>query len=207
MTTTATTAIPALPATPPDSLLIDRYLPAFDARLVEHRLIDAEPGTTWQALCALDLMRVHSPLLDLAFWVRGLPERLRGVEGPPPATLRLGDAGPSPLPGWVSLGIAAPHEIALGAVGRFWTPTIQWHPVPADEFATFAEPGWGRIVASFSLRDYGVRRTLATYECRTAVPDETSRRAFRRYWTVIRPFVGHIMRVTLSTLAADTMAS
>ena len=67
----------------------------------------------------------------------------------------------------------------------------------------FAEPGWGRIAVSFSLRAYGERRTLATYECRTAVPDAASRKAFLRYWTLIRPFVGHIMRATLHTLATD----
>ena len=150
-------------------------------------------------------MTVHSPLLDAAFWVRGLPARVRGREVPPPATLRIGDGDAAPLPGWVSLGVAAPHEIALGAVGRFWTPSIEWHPVPAEEFPGFTEPGWGRIAISFSLRDYGARRTLVTYECRTAVPDESSRRAFLRYWTIIRPFVGHIMRVTLQTLASDSV--
>jgi hypothetical protein len=206
MTTVETAAArPALPASAPDSLIIDRCMPQFDVRIVEHLLVDAARRDTWDALCALDLMQVHSPLLDAAFWVRGLPARLRGREVPPPATLRLGDADDSPLRGWVSLGIAPPHEIALGAVGRFWTPSIEWHPVPADEFASFAEPGWGRIGVSFSLRDYGERRTLASYECRTAVPDDPSERAFLRYWALVRPFVGHVMRVTLQSLATHAV--
>ena len=108
------------------------------------------------------------------------------------------------MPGWVSLGLVPRHEIALGAVGRFWTPSIEWHDVPAAAFPTFAEPGWGRIAVSFSLRDYGARRTLTTYECRTAVPDAESRKAFLRYWRLIRPFVGHIMRATLQTLVTTT---
>lgn len=198
-----TSPVLALPKVSVDSLIIDRCLPDFDARLVEHRLVDAELGAAWDGLCDLDLMQVHTPLLDAAFWVRGLPARIRRVHVPAPATLRLGDADQgSPLPGWLSLGVMPRHEIALGAVGRFWTPSIEWHDVSAAEFPTFAEPGWGKIVASFSLRGYGERRTLATYECRTAVPDVTSRKAFLRYWTLIRPFVGHIMRATLHTLSA-----
>jgi hypothetical protein len=198
------TPVLALPEGSVDSLIIDRCLPDFDARLLEHTVVDADHGATWQALCDLDLMQVHTRLLDAAFWVRGLPARLRHTDVPPPATLRLGDAETGrPLPGWVSLGIAPRHEIALGAVGRFWTPSIEWHDVSAAEFPTFAEPGWGRIVASFSLRGYGDRRTLATYECRTAVPDAESRKAFLRYWTLIRPFVGHIMRATLQSLATN----
>ncbi len=194
----------ALPEQSVDSLIIDRCLPAFDARIVEHVLVDVDRAAAWDALCALDLMRVHTPLLDAAFWVRGLPARLRHVDVPPPATIRLGDAAAAPMPGWVSLGLAPRHEIALGAVGRFWTPSIEWHDVPAAAFPTFAEPGWGRIAVSFSLRDYGDRRTLATYECRTAVPDAASRKAFLRYWRLIRPFVGHIMRATLQTLVTTT---
>lgn len=196
------TPVLALPGASVDSLIIDRCLPDFDARIVEHVLVDAEHGATWDALCDLDLMRVHTPLLDAAFWVRGLPARLRHVDVPPPATLRLGDPG-APLPGWVSLGLVPRHEIALGAVGRFWTPSIEWKDVSAEAFPTYGEPGWGRIAVSFSLRGYGDRRTLASYECRTAVPDAESRKAFLRYWTLIRPFVGHIMRATLQSLVAD----
>jgi hypothetical protein len=39
-----------------------------------------------------------------------------------------------------------------------------------EEFAAFAEPGWGRIAAGFSLLPYGTARTLVSYEARTAIP-------------------------------------
>ena len=45
--------------------------------------------------------------------------------------------------------IASETGIALGAVGRFWTPSIEWHDVSAAAFPTFADPGWGRIAVSF----------------------------------------------------------
>jgi hypothetical protein len=102
------------------------------------------------------------------------------------------------------------REIAFGAVGVFWTPDIQWNQaVDSDQFATFAEPGWGKIACNFTTFDYGESRTLLTYECRTAVTDAESRRKFLRYWTLIRPFVGHIMGATVRTIReqAESTAS
>jgi hypothetical protein len=42
-----------------------------------------------------------------------------------------------------------------------------------------------------------------SYEVRTATADPDSARRFARYWTVIRPFVGHIMRAALTAVRAD----
>ena len=49
---------------------------------------------------------------------------------------------------------------------------------------------------------YGAHRTLLTYECRTQTTDADSRQRFLRYWWLIRPFVAHIMRATVATIAA-----
>ncbi|MFI5054750.1 MAG: hypothetical protein ACHQDE_10340, partial [Acidimicrobiia bacterium] len=67
-------------------------------------------------------------------------------------------------------------------------------------FAAFAEPGWGKIAADFSVVAHGERATLLTYECRTATTDPESHRRFMRYWWIVRPFVGHIFRATLATI-------
>jgi hypothetical protein len=191
------------PAPGAESLLIDDALPRFDVTRREHLVVDADVPTTWAALLATDLMDVHTPLLDAAFWVRGLPARLRsGQPAPVPPSLRLD--GDVPLEGWLALGRREGRELALGAVGRFWQADITWRTLAdAAEFAAFEEPGWGRIAAGFSLRPYGTARTLVSYEARTAVPDESSRRRFVRYWELVEPFVGHIMRATLRTVAAD----
>ncbi|WP_037039870.1 hypothetical protein [Pseudonocardia halophobica] len=195
----------------PAAMLIDRYLPRYDTTIVEHTVAESDLAATWQALCALDLARVHSPVMDAAMAVRGLPDRLARLAGrpaspAPPAQLPL-RGGPS-LPGWLSLGEVAEHEIALGAVGRFWQPVIEWYDVTGmtpEGFAAFAEPDWGKIAANFSLRPYGTSRTLVSYEARTLVTEQDSARRFARYWTLVRPFVGHIMRATLATVTADAV--
>ena len=117
--------------------------------------------------------------------------------------------GGPPVDGWLPLGEVAEHEIAIGAVGRFWQPAIEWYDVSAmtpERFAAFDEPGWGRIAASLSLRPYGTRRTLLSYEARTALGDPGSARRFARYWLFVRPFARHIMRAALATVAADAEA-
>ena len=95
------------------------------------------------------------------------------------------------------------HEVAFGAVGRFWRGWIAWRDVDPADFAGFGEPGYGKVACSLSVRPYGPHRTLLTYECRTATMDPETRRAFARYWLAIRPFARRGMRRTLAAIAAD----
>lgn len=206
----------SLPSATEPELLLDRYLPRFDVTVHEHAVVDADPVTTWRALQELDLMQVHTPLLDAAMYARGLPATLasrlgrRPAPPAPPPRLRLVGEDASALPGWLSLGTVPGHEAAFGAVGRFWRPDIEWYDVEGmtpDQFAAFATPGWGRIASGLSLRPYGRSRTLVTYEARTAVSDPASARRFATYWVVVRPFAAHVLRATLEALRQKATAS
>lgn len=175
----------------------------FDARIARHAIVDARPPVVYRAALELDFLQVRTPLLTASMWVRGLPMRLSGRPQPPPPP-RLTLSEESSMPGWMSLGRVADREIAFGAVGVFWTPDIRWNEaVDAEHFAAFAEPGWGKIACNFTTFEYGESRTLLTYECRTFVTDPESRHKFLRYWTLIRPFVGHIMGATVRTVRAQ----
>lgn len=182
------------------TLLLDDALPVFDVSLAEHTVVRATPEATFAAARGLDFLRVRTPLLVAAMWVRGLPARLSHREEAVPPTLVVSE---ETMPGWVLLGERAGEEIAFGAVGVFWQPRIVWRDVPRGEFASFAEPGFGKIACNFSVRSYGDDSTLLSYECRTATTDAASRRSFARYWWVIRPFVAHIMRATVHTIRDD----
>jgi hypothetical protein len=195
-------------------MLIDRALPRFDFTRVEHEVVDAGPEATYAAVRRLDFMKVHSPLMDAAIWVRGVPDRVACATGRrtepvqelPSLTLDGMVVGEGGLPGWMSLGEDPPREIAFGAIGRFWQLDISWlEPMPAtpEGFTAFDEAGWGKIAANFSVRPYGGGRSLLSYEARTAMTDPASRQKFARYWTVVSPFVGVIMRATLRTVKAD----
>ncbi len=78
--------------------------------------------------------------------------------------------------------------------------------MPRAEFPGFDEPGWGRMAANFSVLPYGERGCLLSYECRTGTTDTLSSTRFRRYWRLIRPFVGHIMRATLAQIKRNAEA-
>jgi len=184
-----------------ERLLIDEAMPTFDAGIDEHLIVRSDPATTYDAARRLDFVRVRTPLLVAAMWARGLPARLGGQAPEPPPRLVLAEG--DPLPGWLVIGERPGHEIAFGAVGRFWQPNIEWRDVDSADFAAFSEPGWGKIAANFAVASYGERATVLTYECRTVTTDDDSRRRFLRYWTLIRPFVGHIFRATLRTIRDD----
>jgi hypothetical protein len=185
-------------------LLIDEAMPRYDVAIAEHALVRVSPSMTFTAARGLDFLSVHTPLLDAAMWARGVPDRLAGRAPAAPPRLVLGEG--DPLPGWVVLGERGPQEIAFGAVGRFWQPQIEWRDVAAADFAPFAEPGWGKIVASFVVLPYGAGASLLTYECRTSTTDADSRQRFLRYWWLVRPFVSHIFRATVRTIRAHAEA-
>ena len=189
-----------------DRLIIERSIPDADVECAAHRIVDAAPERTFDMARSLDFLTVRTPLLDASMWVRGLPARMKGEPPPAIGSMRLSDAiesGAMDLPGWLVLGEDPGRELAFGAVGRFWEPDIEWREVPSGEFTSFDEPGWGKIAASFSVRPYSADRSLLTYACRVATTDAAARRRFRRYWWLIQPFVGHIMRATLETIARN----
>lgn len=195
------TTIGAMTTADTDRLLIESAMPRFDTVIAEHVVVRASPATTFRVARALDFLSVRTPVLTASMWIRGLPSRLLGKPATPPPALVFTENS-APLPGWLLLGERTGLEIAFGAVGKFWQPAIEWRDVPRVEFPDFSDPGWGKIAANFSVRPYG-QDTLLSYECRTVTTDSDSRRKFLRYWWLIRPFVGHIMRATLAKIKAD----
>lgn len=191
--------------TPIAGMILESVMPQYDVVITEHLVVDTDVETTYRAARGLDLLTVHTPLLDAAMWLRQVPSWLAGRRAVSLPQLVVGDG--LGLPGWLVLGERVGREIAFGAVGRFWQPVIEWRDVGAEEFTDFGEPGWGKIAANFSVLPYGSNKTLLSYECRTATTDPESRRRFARYWGLIRPFVAHILRATLRQIKADAEAT
>jgi len=53
------------------------------------------------------------------------------------------------------------------------------------------------------VRPYDTDRILITDEARSATVDESSRRCFRRYWTLIGRFTGNVVEKMFHAVTAD----
>lgn len=92
-------------------------------------------------------------------------------------------------------------ELVLAAVGRPWAPRGRQPPQlagradPASYFLGFAAPGWAKMAVNFRASAGEL-----TTETRVLLTDQRSRRAFGRYWLLIRPFSGLIRRQWLAAI-------
>jgi hypothetical protein len=194
-------------------MLLDDLLPDPDATRIEHRVVAGSPPDAYAAAIQvdfLDVARRHNVVRAL-FGLRSAAEKaattIRRSDSstwePELEALRLADL---PERGdWVRLGAVAGEEIAFGVIGRFWGGETVWEEINAPEFTSFGRPGYAKIGCNLSFRPYGASQTLVSYEARTRATDEGARRAFLRYWRLVSPFVGVVMRSTLALIAEATL--
>jgi hypothetical protein len=175
-------------------MLIDDFLPVYDVSDSVAVVANADVAASWDALMAVDLIDVghQRPLVAALGALRVLPDLVGNIlhgRLPPdrPQHLRLRDLTTMPAHdgGWVLLGERHQDEIALGLVGKFWLPVIEFATLSsASEFRDFARPGFAKTVYSLSVRSIDSRRTQLAGAMRTATTDDQARRWFRRYWTL-----------------------
>jgi hypothetical protein len=173
--------------------LAEDFLPVYDVSDAVATVAKADRETAWQALLDVDLLKLgrEAPLVGMLGALRMLPEvvgHLLHGERParPPESMRLRDLSSIPMyeGGWILLGERRGEEIALGLVGKFWRPVIEFARIEtADQFRVFDEPGFAKTVYDLSVRELEPNRTLLSGLMRTATTDEHARRWFRRYWT------------------------
>ena len=144
------------------------------------------------AVRALDLRR--SRIVRLLFRLRGMPERALRLDGMQHAGFRI-------------LADEPGRELVLGLIGRFWRPTGRLCRFEADDFAGFDEPGWAKAVWGFRITPLDATTTLLRTETRVHCTDPASRRRFRAYWTLIRPFSGLVRRIALAGIRRDAEAA
>ena len=160
---------------------LDRLVPEWHFRERHSRRVDAAPERVFAAVREVTLREMG---------VFRVLARLRGIRVPADRPfVELALAG-----GWRVLGEVPDRELVLGAIGQPWR--LRGGDSPAAEFTTFDRPGYAKLAIDWRLEN-GVLST----ETRVFLTDEESRRKFRRYWLVIRPFSGLIRRVWLRAVA------
>jgi hypothetical protein len=163
---------------------LDDFLPDPRLREVDHVDVTASCARAYEVVRHLDLSR--SWLVRALYELRTAPTR-RGLGVPARYALRL-DAIPRDGEGFHVLREAPGEELVVGAIGRFWESDLPFADVPADAFAAFDRPGFGKLVWSLRFEPLGERTTRIHVEVRVSATDEVSWRLFRLYFGVIGPF-------------------
>jgi hypothetical protein len=87
----------------------------------------------------------------------------------------------------------------LGTLGRFWRAGGETHPIDRERFREPAPPGTAKAAWNFAAERRPGGTELRT-ETRVMCADVATRRRFRAYWLLIRPFSGLIRREMLAAV-------
>jgi hypothetical protein len=176
----------------------------WDAVRCEQRVISVPVAEAFETVLRTDFRDVpmESRFVRALFSIRTVAEhavsfllRQEPVIPPPFGAMRLADL---PSRGeWVRLDMDAPNRISFGAIGRFWAGETRWVVFDAADFERFSRPGYAKIRCDIGVMPLDACLTALTYECRTIATDPSSQREFLRYWRVVSPFVGVVLRATL----------
>ena len=168
-------------------MLIDEYLPQYDANEVHQTVIDAPIDRVYPLVRALDLRRsVLSPPFRL--WQRAAQWMAPGSSRRDRDGLSLQNFLDH---GFVLLAEQPPHEVVIGLTERVGLGE-RVRPLEGEAFKNFHEPGFAKAAWNFSLHPLESSRTRLVTETRVLCNDALSRRRFRVYWRFIRMFSGMI---------------
>ena len=177
-------------------MLIDEFLPAYHVSEYHDIVVGASVARVYRALRTADFGA--SPIIRALFLLRGLPLLLQQNSSPQqPRQLTLERFLSS---GFVLLGERPEQELLIGLVGRFWTLRGGMLRVPPEQFTDFAAPGYTKGARTFALVPETAGGIRVATETRVLCTDAVSRKHFRRYWTMIRPWSGLIRREMLRTI-------
>ena len=189
---------PSLPTFEEDDALLNRFMPSYDVVERHHIDVAAPAAVTLAVAREVDLFD-HAVVRAV---IRARELLLRAESAPPPPPRLHGFLAAMQAMGW---GILAetPVEIVGGAVTRPWEANVTFRPIPAEQFASFQEPGYVKI--AWTLRADATSETTSIFrtETRALATDRSARARFRRYWSFISPGTFLIRRMMLGPIKAD----
>jgi hypothetical protein len=167
------------------------FLPVWEYETRAATNVRASPELALEAVRETTVADV--PLTTLLLVLRSLPSFVTGRLGLPVLRRRLFELLVG-TPGFLELPVPA-GMLAGGYAGRPWrrrSEPLELGGGP-DEFADFDEPGYAKVTLHFTAAAEGSASRLVT-ETRIHLTDEAARRAFGRYWLVVRLGSGAIRR-------------
>ena len=180
-------------------MLLDRYLPTYDVVERHATVVRAPADRVYAAIERADMGA--SPVARGLMALRALAAGPRAGGG---GRTTRGTLGELLRRNFLPLADDPPRELVLGLVGKFWQPSGGVERIPPADFIAFARPGYAKAAWNFAVAPLpdgrGVRLTTET---RVHCTDAASRRRFRAYWLLIRPFSGLIRREMLRVIRRE----
>jgi hypothetical protein len=188
---------PSAPAPGGRDALLDRFLPVYD--VVERHAVhvDAPAEATLEAARNADMF--DAPLVRAIFRGR---ELLLGAAADE-RTRPRGLLAETQSLGWQVLAENPGREIVMGAVAKPWEADVTFRGVPADQFASFAEPGFVKIAWTLRADPNSSGGSIFRSETRAVATDPFARAKFRRYWALLSPGIILIRHAALAVVKAD----
>jgi hypothetical protein len=187
--------------------LLETLLPRAHADAVErhHTRVHAPPDAVMAALWRADL---GGPIVRALLALRALPAALADAGSARRRVsalltrpgLTLGDLQRT---GFVRLGERPGREVVLGLTGRFWTPGGGLLPTNPATWSAGPPADTAQAAWSFSVAADGDGATRLETETRVRCADASARRAFGRYWLLVRPFSGLLRQRMLRSVRRE----
>jgi len=178
-------------------MLIDEFLPTYDVGEIHQTIVRAPLDEVYSAIRKLDISQARMTMF--LFRLRGLPS---GISVP--SCFTLDDFLKMRF---ILLGEIPNEELLLGLVGRFWSPSGELRCLDVEGFRSFNEPGVAKAAWNFALIGQADGTVWVRTETRVYCLDKWSRRRFRLYWLLIRPFSGLIRREILQAIKRNAELS
>lgn len=181
---------------------LDRLLATPQLLQIDEVDLALPPARVWELVRHGNLAR--SPLVRALFALRTFPARLAGLDSESPH-LRIDELRSSvDRPGFQLLVDDPQRELAVGAIGKVWQPSIAFVHVPdAASFTSFSQADYVKVAWSIRLEPLGACDTRLSFELRVDATDVAAWHKFRAYFAIIGPASHFIRRAVLADLARE----
>jgi hypothetical protein len=105
--------------------------------------------------------------------------------------------------GWGLLAHTPCRTMVMGAAARPWTRNVTFRTIPPQEFPSFAEPDYVKIVWTLRADPIDADASIFRTETRAVATDAAARGKFRRYWSFLSPGIILIRWASLRPLKAE----
>jgi hypothetical protein len=177
--------------------LLDRFMPNYEVAERRHIHVAAPADMTLAAACEADLMQ--SPIIRAIFRTRELALGSQPVAAQHPR----GVLAFTKSIGWSVLAEVPGREVVMGTVTQPWNPNVVFRSLMPEQFVTFNEPEYVKIVWTLRADPTGPNHSIFRHETRATATDPIARAKFHRYWAFFSPGIKLIRWLVLPQIRIE----